>query len=131
MPPRGNTCGGGWRGRRVRPLGLSLPPMKIDKRPLVPQRIHRVPREGWSWIERRFLRHHASALSGEAITLYIFLAAVSDKHGVSFYGDVTTADLQRRARSGSGEPTGLGNILRSLAGGFPCTSGATRPGGRA
>jgi hypothetical protein len=69
--------------------------MKIDKRPIVPERIRRVPREGWSWIDRRFLRHHASELSGEAITLYFFLAAVSDKHGVSFYGDDTTAALLR------------------------------------
>jgi len=69
--------------------------MKIDKRPIVPERIRRVPREGWSWIDRRFLRQHASELSGEAITLYFFLAAVSDKHGVSFYGDDTTAALLR------------------------------------
>jgi len=69
--------------------------MKIDKRPIVPGRIRRVPREGWSWIDRRFLRHHASELSGDAITLYFFLAAVSDKHGVSFYGDDTTAALLR------------------------------------
>jgi hypothetical protein len=69
--------------------------MKIDKRPIVPERIRRVPRDGWSWIDRRFLRHHASELSGEAITLYFFLAAVSDKHGVSFYGDDTTAALLR------------------------------------
>ena len=69
--------------------------MKIDKRPIVAERIRRVPREGWSWIDRRFLRHHASDLSGQAITLYFFLAAVSDKHGVSFYGDATTAALLR------------------------------------
>jgi hypothetical protein len=139
--------------------------MKINKRPVMPQRIRRVPREGWSWIDRRFLRHHAPALSGEAIMLYFFLAAVSDKHGVSFYSDATTAALlrldlravqnardelvahdlvahrhpltqvlslpQRRARRESGEPTGLGDILRSLAGGAPCASGVTRSGGPA
>jgi len=70
-------------------------PMKIDKRPIVPERIRRVPREGWSWIDRRFLRRHAAVLSGEAITLYFFLCAVSDKHGVSFYSDPTTADRLR------------------------------------
>lgn len=69
--------------------------MKIDKRPIKPERIRRVPREGWSWINRRFLRRHAAALSGEAITLYFFLCAVSDKHGVSFYSDPTTADRLR------------------------------------
>lgn len=81
--------------RRGRHAGRNLRPMKIDKRPIVPGRIRRVPREGWSWIDRRFLRNHASELSGEAITLYFFLAAVSDKRGVSFYGDDTTAALLR------------------------------------
>lgn len=69
--------------------------MKIDKRPIVPQRVRRPPRGGWSWIDRRFLRHHAEALCGEAITLYFFLAAVGDKYGVSFYSDFTTAALLR------------------------------------
>lgn len=79
------------RYRRGRDPGRNLRPMKIDKRPVIPQRIRRVPRGGWSWIDRRFLREHAEALSGEAITLYFFLAAVSDKNGVSFYSDATTA----------------------------------------
>lgn len=134
--------------------------MKIDKRPIVPARICRVPPEGWSWIDRRFLRHHASELSGEAITLYFFLAAVSDKHGVSFYGDATTAALlgldlhtmqrareelgshdlvayrhpltqvlslpQRRVSGNRGEPTRLGDMLRSLTEGRQ--PAATRPG---
>ena len=34
-------------------------------------------------------------LSREAVLLYFFLAAVADKHGVSFYGDVTLATLLR------------------------------------
>jgi hypothetical protein len=37
------------------------------------------------------LREHASKLSGDAILLYFFLAAVSDKQGLSFYSDSTTA----------------------------------------
>ena|GEM_PF-533867 len=93
IPAESRSSVGRYRRRRHR--DLSLRPMKIDKRPVMPQRIRRVPREGWSWIDRRFLRHHASALSGQAITLYFFLAAVSDKHGVSFYSDATTADLLR------------------------------------
>lgn len=83
------------RYRRGRHSDISLRLVKIDKRPIMPERIRRVPREGWSWIDRRFLRHHASELSGEAIMLYFFLAAVSNKHGVSFYGDDTTAALLR------------------------------------
>lgn len=61
--------------------------MAFKKRILLPQRLRRPPTEGWSWIDRRFLREHADALSREAVFLYFFLAAVSDKHGLSYYGD--------------------------------------------
>jgi hypothetical protein len=63
----------------------------IHKQLLVPDRVRRPPREGWSWIDRRFLREHAARLSHEAIALYLFLAAVSDQHGLSFYSDTSTA----------------------------------------
>lgn len=62
---------------------------------LRPDRVRRPPREGFSWIDRRFLREHAPFLSREAILTYFFLAAVSDKSGLSFYGDATTAALLR------------------------------------
>jgi hypothetical protein len=63
----------------------------IKKKVLLADRVRRPPPEGWSWIDRRFLRDHASRLSQDAILLYFFLAAVSDKHGLSFYGDATIA----------------------------------------
>lgn len=63
----------------------------IEKRVLIADRVRHPPAEGFSWIDRRFLRTHASKLTGEAILLYFFLAAVSDKHGLSFYGDSTIA----------------------------------------
>lgn len=63
----------------------------IHKRILVPDRERRPPREGFSWVDRRFLREFASKLSHDAIVLYFFLAAVSDKHGLSFYRDTSTA----------------------------------------
>src|SRR5208337_5176505 len=63
----------------------------IHKELLVPDRVRRPPREGWSWVDRRFLREHASRLSHEAIVLYLFLAAVSDRNGLSFYSDATMA----------------------------------------
>jgi hypothetical protein len=65
--------------------------MAIEKRILVADRIRRPPAEGFSWIDRRFLRDFAPRLSGDAIFLYFFLAAVSDKHGLSFYADGTIA----------------------------------------
>jgi len=63
----------------------------IQKQLLVPDRVRRPPREGWSWIDRRFLREHAPRLSHEAIFVYLFLAAVSDQKGLLFYNDASIA----------------------------------------
>ena len=63
----------------------------IHKHLLVPDRARRPPREGFSWVDRRFLRDYAARLSGDAILLYFFLAAVSDKDGLSFYSDASLA----------------------------------------
>ena len=63
----------------------------IPKHILVPDRVRRPPKDGWSWIDRRFVREHAPRLSHEAILLYFFLAAVSDKDGLSFYGNASIA----------------------------------------
>jgi hypothetical protein len=60
-----------------------------EKRILVPRRLRRPPPTGWSWVDRRFLREHGDHLSREAMLLYLFLAAVADKHGLSFYSDHT------------------------------------------
>ena len=56
---------------------------------LVPSRLRRPPTTGWSWVDRRFVREHVAYLSREAVLLYFFLAAVADKHGLSFYSDGT------------------------------------------
>lgn len=67
----------------------------IQKRILVGGRVRRPPASGWSWVDRGFLREHAEYLSREAVLLYFFLAAAADRHGLSFYGDGTTAALLR------------------------------------
>lgn len=61
----------------------------IQKHILVPERLRRPPATGWSWVDRRFLREHGDYLSREAMLLYLFLAAVADRHGLSFYSDST------------------------------------------
>jgi hypothetical protein len=61
----------------------------IQKHILVGQRLRRPPATGWSWVDRRFLREHGDYLSREAVLLYLFLAAVADRHGLSFYSDHT------------------------------------------
>jgi hypothetical protein len=71
----------------------------IHKQILVSDRVRRPPADGWSWIDRRFLREHASRLSHEAIVLYFFLAAVSDKDGLSFYGDASIAVCLRMSEA--------------------------------
>ena len=63
----------------------------IEKRLLVADRVRHPPREGFSWVDRRFLREHAAKLTRDALLLYFFLAAVSDKQGLSFYSDTTIA----------------------------------------
>jgi hypothetical protein len=60
-----------------------------QKHILVAGRLRRPPATGWSWVDRRFLREHGDYLSREAILLYLFLAAVADRHGLSFYSDHT------------------------------------------
>jgi hypothetical protein len=67
----------------------------IPKRLLVPQRLRRPPATGWSWLDRRFLREHGDYLSREAMLLYLFLAAVADRHGLSFYSDRTLTSRLR------------------------------------
>jgi hypothetical protein len=70
----------------------------IAKHILVPQRLRRPPATGWSWIDRRFLREHGDYLSREAILLYLFLAAVADRHGLSCYSDHTLTSRLRLTR---------------------------------
>jgi hypothetical protein len=65
--------------------------MTIQKRVLIVDRVRRPPADGFSWVDRRFLREFAVRLSGDAVFLYFFLAAVSDKQGLSFYADSTIA----------------------------------------
>jgi len=70
----------------------------IPKRLLVADRLRRPPATGWSWLDRRFLREHGDYLSREAMLLYLFLAAVADRHGLSFYSDPTLTSRLRLAQ---------------------------------
>lgn len=63
----------------------------VEKRVLVPDRVRHPPSQGFSWIDRRFLRDHAQVLPRDAVLLYFFLAAVSDKEGLSYWSDEATA----------------------------------------
>ena len=67
----------------------------IQKRILVADRLRRPPTTGWSWVDRRFLREQGDYLSRDAILLYLFFAAVADRHGLSFYSDSTLSSRLR------------------------------------
>ena len=69
--------------------------MRIQKRLLVSDRVRKPPTEGWSWIDRRFLREYAPSLQRDALLLYFFLAAVSDKNGIPYYSDTAIASRLR------------------------------------
>jgi hypothetical protein len=66
--------------------------MRIQKRILRSDRVRHPPREGFSWIDRRFMHRFAPDLHREAVFLYLFLSAVSDKSGLSYYKDETIAE---------------------------------------
>ena len=66
----------------------------ITKRPIDPERIRRIPAEGFSWLDRRFVREgFIEPLPAEAILLYFFLVAVGDAQGLSFYADPTISKI--------------------------------------
>lgn len=59
----------------------------VEKRVLDPARVRRL-RDGFSWIDRRFVRDGLiDRLSRDEILLYLFLVSVADANGLSFYGD--------------------------------------------
>jgi hypothetical protein len=79
-------------------FGSTGVPSMVPKRILVPQRLRHPPATGWSWLDRRFLREHGDSLSRDAVLLYLFLAAVADRHGLSFYSDHTLTSRLRLAQ---------------------------------
>jgi hypothetical protein len=61
---------------------------RVEKHPLDPAKIRTVPKSGFSWIDRRLVREgFLDDLAGPEILLYLFLCAVSDRFGLSFFGD--------------------------------------------
>lgn len=69
------------------------------KRLLIAGRVRRPPSTGFSWVDRRFLREHGPSLGKDALLLYLFLAAVSDKDGLSFWSDTRTASCLRMSEA--------------------------------
>jgi hypothetical protein len=67
--------------------------MPVYKRVLCTQRLRQVPRQ-FSWIDHRLVRdRHISRCSANALALYLFLVAVCDGQGLSYYADKTICRL--------------------------------------
>jgi len=68
-------------------------PKPIEKRLLDSSRLRRIA-TGFSWLDRRFLRDGwIDRLARDEILLYLFLVAVSDQRGLSYYSDRSIAAL--------------------------------------
>lgn len=59
----------------------------MQKRPISLPKLRKVPKQ-FSWVDQRFVRErYIDQLSHEACTLYLFLVAVADAQGLSFYSE--------------------------------------------
>ncbi len=57
------------------------------REPLLSRRRRRIPQQ-FSWVDHRLVRDgHLTGRSCEALTLYLFLVAVADADGLSWYSD--------------------------------------------
>jgi hypothetical protein len=65
--------------------------MTINKIPIYPHLIRKVP-EQFSWIDHRLVRdRHLDYISRDSAALYLFLVTVCDAQGLSYYGDRSIA----------------------------------------
>ena len=65
----------------------------VQKIPIVPDRVRRVPRQ-FSWVDHRLVREgRIDNCSHSAAALYLFLVTVGDAKGISYYAD---ASIMRR-----------------------------------
>lgn len=80
--------------------------MGIPKSPIVRDRIRRIS-PGFGWVDHRLVReHHVERCSHGALALYLFLVAVADGEGVSWWSERSLAarlgmeaDRLRQARA--------------------------------
>lgn len=64
---------------------------QVEKHLLDSARVRRI-RDGFSWVDRRFVRDGwIERLDRDAILLYLFLVCVADAHGLSYWSDRRTA----------------------------------------
>lgn len=65
--------------------------MNSSRQVICSKRVRRVPAQ-FSWVDQRLVRdRHLDHLDVYAAALYLFLVTVADAQGLSWYGDVATA----------------------------------------
>jgi hypothetical protein len=80
----------------------------IQKHPICPQRIRKVPTQ-FSWVDHRLVRDRfIESISHPAAALYLFLVTVADSQGLSYYSE---ASLMTRLAM---DPSTLGEARRNL-----------------
>lgn len=61
----------------------------FNKQVIYPERVRKIPKQ-FSWVDHRLVREgHMESLSHAGAALYLFLATVSDKQGLSYYSDAS------------------------------------------
>lgn len=61
--------------------------MRIEKLPVLPGRVRRMP-DGFGWVDHRLVGSGSMRrCSTDALALYLVLATVADRDGLSYYGD--------------------------------------------
>jgi hypothetical protein len=84
----------------------------MEKHPIYPERIRKIPRQ-FSWVDHRLVsHHHIDRLSHPAAALYLFLVTVADAAGLSYYSDDTLS-----SRLGMDENT-LAKVREELTAGL-------------
>ena len=59
---------------------------RIERAPIVPERVRRIGGQGFCFIPHRLLRAgFFAALSGDELRLYLLLVLAGDRNGISFY----------------------------------------------
>jgi len=73
---------------------MSTKKIRIERTPVVTERVRSIGGQGFAFIPHRFLRHgFFAALCPDELLLYFLLILVGNRYGVSFYGQDKLSSL--------------------------------------
>lgn len=71
----------------------------IQKKLICPERLRRLPAH-WSWVDHRLVRdNHLQCCGTDAWSLYLFLVAVGDAQGLSYYSQAAICRIFNMERA--------------------------------